>query len=357
SMHAILDGLSRANGCDWTVLHQTEQGLVTQACEDAILRGDLTRAREVYSNWTHQIEVSGNNNAFLMPVMREVFGDDLKIIRLRREPEAHFKSFRTGPQVSPEVWGGYHGPDSDYDGPLYWWSPTPVWFGEQSEAEWEALTTDERIRWYADTLNTWMDREADGFEQRIDVRTEDLSDPETVDRIARFVDPSWTERVEPVHKNRRAMFDYAQLSVEEAKEARRLFEHFDFKRVLSEPDYLLAWALEKALEATDRPAELLLDLERELRQLRGDYQRAQGEIEQLGQALRRNPSDRGAFRGLMERLLVIDRPTDALRLASQWLSQNEDFEEGLELAARAADRLEDAESAARFRRRARTLAR
>ena len=117
-----------------------------------------------------------------------------------------------------------------------------------------------------------MDQAASEFEHCLEVRTEELDQPATIDAIARFVDPTWTERVEPVHLNRRSMFDYSRLTVEEAKEARRLFERFDFHRVLREPEYLLSWSLEKALEAAERPAELLLEVERELRRLRRELE-------------------------------------------------------------------------------------
>jgi hypothetical protein len=268
SLQALIEGLCRANGCDWTVQHQTEQGPLTEAAADSILRGDESRAREVLAGWRHQVEVSGNQNAFLVPVFREVFGDGLKVIRLRREPEAHLKSFLTGPRVSPEVWGGYHDSTSDYQGPIYWQPPTAPWFGQMSAGEWDRLPSEERVRWYLETLQTWMDRGAESFERRLDLRTEELDEPDAIDRLATFLNPAWAERVEPVRQNCRRMFDYSKLTVAQAREARRVWARFDFNRALNDPTYLLSWAIDKTLDVADDRHRFLCDLERLVRDLR-----------------------------------------------------------------------------------------
>ena len=350
SFTSLLQNLCRANGSDWIVKHQTEQALVTPAAEAWLLRKNPEPARQVLRGWKHQIEVSGNQNAFLGPIFREVCGEDLKIIRLRRNRDAHLKSFCTGPKVSPEVWGGYHGPDSDYAGPLYWFAPTAVWFGEMTQGEWNSLLTAERVTWYLDTLQRWMDEMAAGFESVFDIRTEELNQPETIDAIARFLNPSWTKRTEPVHQNQRSFYDYSKLSVAQAKEARRLWEGFDFQRALGESNYLLNHALEKAIESASDPLALLTNLENKIRSKRERRQESLAKLDLLESMGRQE--DPAHLHERLELLMQIGRHKDAFEMAGSRIARAPRDRRALQLGAEAADKLEHAAMARRWREQA-----
>ena len=57
----------------------------------------------------------------------------------------------------------------------------------------------DKLGWYYDAIHRRIAEARDRFPDVLEIRTEDLSDPATVRRVAAFIDPAWRSGVPPVH--------------------------------------------------------------------------------------------------------------------------------------------------------------
>jgi hypothetical protein len=84
--------------------HKTNHLEIYGSVMEYLKSGDASRAEAELRGWTHLAE-SGNGYAWILPVVRAVFGP-IKLVLLTREPESHLESLIRRPQLNPQNWGG-----------------------------------------------------------------------------------------------------------------------------------------------------------------------------------------------------------------------------------------------------------
>lgn len=205
----MLEGLFGANGQTANSLHEAESFRTYLAVSDILQRDSSTRMTQLCRDFRHDI-VAGNGFGFALPVFRQVFGEGLKVIHVKRERAACIASLKQEAMANPLHWTGYlEGPEvldgaadvAEAFAQLDPIRPTAVGDGEMTPGEWLSLSIEARLGWYYDRAHAAIEADIGDFPAHMQISTEALSDPATVERVMRFVDPAWTNMVAPVHVN------------------------------------------------------------------------------------------------------------------------------------------------------------
>lgn len=233
SITRILEDAFRRNGReDVRAIHECDNAEIYAAARVFIANGDPEPARAVISRWGQDVE-SGNGYAFILPVFREVFGPDLKIIHLRRNRADNVKSMVNHTSWNPSHWGGYVA----FDGPFEIVRPTAVDLEEISAPEWKKLTLQQRIEWYYETTHTTVENHKPLFRHVFEMSTDDLNNPGRLEELTSFLDPNWRNPASPSHLNANLNYDFASMTPEQRRKARKMWRHFDFQKAIGDPEY------------------------------------------------------------------------------------------------------------------------
>lgn len=207
----IISDFYAANGRDAVTMHESTHRPLYRAINAWVERRDAEPARAALGGWTHEAEC-GNGPAFLMPIVREIWGPGLKVVLLVRERESHLDSLCRRPLVNPQNWGGY----VDHPAPAIR-RPTAVDFGEMTANQWAGITVRQRLDYYVAKTHALVRAAAPLFDHYLELPTEELSTPE---RLCRFIEPSGRP-VPGKHVNRSAPVDYRQKTQDELRAIER----------------------------------------------------------------------------------------------------------------------------------------
>jgi hypothetical protein len=270
SIANLIANLHAANGQEVSVLHDGGS-FRTFSGAAAYLKGDDEWMRNICRAWDADI-VAGNGYNFVLPLIREVFGGDLKVIHVRRGRDGCLASLRRAALADPLLWDGYvevtdrktvAAPEL-YD-PV---RPGAPQLGEMDEEQWRALSLEARLSWLYDASHRAIEGNLNLFPDHLSVATEDLNDPATVRRIARFVNPAFREICPPVHVNHGLSGPADALGGRERSEALAALADFDYHRLAASDTYPVVYFLQKMVLAHanwDTEAAIL-----ELTDLRGE---------------------------------------------------------------------------------------
>jgi MoaA/NifB/PqqE/SkfB family radical SAM enzyme len=238
TLWSILSRLYRANGIEARVQYDYDSYAVSEAAMHYVATGSDSRLRKVLAAWRSEV-VIGNHLAFVMPVLREVFGKDLKVIHLRRERDSGVAGLLRNALAFPQNWGGYT-PLAEVHDII---RPTARHFRELDAAAWNAFGLEGQVAWYFDRVHALIEALLPAFDQRLTLATEALSDPATIARLAAFIDPGWTTRdVAPVHLNATAAFDLAQVADPYDRiRLARVLRDFDLRQALASETYPIGY--------------------------------------------------------------------------------------------------------------------
>lgn len=240
SMWSLLDRLYKANGATGEVRCDSDGYALTQAVMDYLLGKGDSRLRKVMAAWRGSAVVV-NMLGFAMPAIRAAFGPSLKIIHLKRARAAGVAGLVDRAELHPQNWGGYTALDAPHDIVR----PTARHFGEMTARQWAEAGLAGQMAWYYDKTHVSIEAARPDFDGWLEVATEELDDPATVARIARFVDPSWTATVRPVHLNATAAFDLTRLpDAYDRIRLARLLHDFDLAEAAASPAYPMTYFLQ-----------------------------------------------------------------------------------------------------------------
>ncbi len=296
SLANLIANLHAANGREATVRHDGGSFLTFSGVTQ-YLGGDDGWMRNICRSWDTDV-VAGNGFGLALPVIRDVIGGDVKVIHVRRNRDECIASMRRAALADPLLWDGYVEPrlsseavaQEKYD-PV---RPGAAHTGEMTEEEWAALNLDERLAWHYDATHNAIEENLTLFDNHLSLATEDLNDPGTIQRIARFVDPDFLQSCPPVHVNHGIEGPDSLLTDSETSRALNLLADFDYHRLAASDTYPVVFFLQNmiAAHAAKDPAEALS----ELQGLRGDIEtliaRAEGDaghlnpMETAGEGLR-----------------------------------------------------------------------
>ena len=288
SLSRLLEGLYAANGATANSLHQAESFRTYQAVGDVLRKGNRKRMIQLCRDLRHDI-VAGNGFGFALPVWREVFGEELKVIHLRRDRADCIRSLRAEALANPLHWTGYlEGPEaldgSDNEAVAFaaldTIRPTAVDNGELSPAAWLNLSIEERLGWYYDASHAAIEADLSQFPQHLQLATEALDAPETIGRLMRFLDPAWNNPVAPVHVNARWPGPTQPVDTTLEGDIARSLRDLDLGQLLANPSYPVAHFLGRWVAFhKDAPSAAIeadmAQLQAELRALKGRAERGE----------------------------------------------------------------------------------
>ena len=223
-------------------MHETNGYDIYQGIQYFWSTQDSSPMITVMQNWSHQVEI-GNGYAFFMPAILKAFGPELKIIRLRRNRNKCVQSLSKRPLLNPHNWGGYVSEQTK----IALTRPTAVDFKEMSIDSWRALSLEEKISWYYDKTHELLDLYLPKFNHVLEVSTEQLSHPDTIQTITQFINPTFTNLPQPVHVHLSSPFDYTELNSEERQRLENLFREMDVQKLIKSDLYPLEFFLNKII--------------------------------------------------------------------------------------------------------------
>ncbi|MCP5372623.1 MAG: hypothetical protein H6907_12905 [Hyphomicrobiales bacterium] len=241
-MSDSLDRLFATNGVTGRVGHQTDEPRMYGHAFTATMAGGPgcegvpSDALEALISRELAGEV-GTAIAFLLPLVRDVFGPDLKLIHLRRDKDTCVRSLVAHAHIRPEVFVGF----TDWDAEAENTPPTAVSVGEMDEATWTALPIKDKMGWHYDHFHRVVESHRHLFRDVLDVRTEDLNDPATMTRIRHFIDPAWESDVTAAYLNRADMVNFLDFEPKQAMLFNHLFRNYDWNRACRDPLYAFSF--------------------------------------------------------------------------------------------------------------------
>jgi MoaA/NifB/PqqE/SkfB family radical SAM enzyme len=233
SLWAMIDALHKVNGVAARVHYDNDSYAIADAAMQYLASKDDNRLHKVLAAWRNHAIV-GNGYAFIMPVIRAVFGPDLKIIHLKRSRDAGIRGLLRHTELYPQNWGGYTKLAEAHD----IIRPTARHLREMDAAEWARIGLEGQIAWYYDKSHALIEAARTEFPHWLEIETDELGDPAAIARIARFIDPSWTASVPPVHLNAGSAFDLQRLADPYDRiRVARLLRDFDLAKALAADTY------------------------------------------------------------------------------------------------------------------------
>lgn len=211
SASRVISDLLAVNGHPGITLHESTHLPFYEAINAWVISGDPEPARRVLEGWTHFAECS-NGPAFVMPLVRQVWGPDLKVVLLVRERQAHLDSLEKRPRVNPQNWGGYF----PYDAPAIT-RPNAVDYRDMTAEQWADMPLRVRLNYYVEKSHALVRAAAPLFSSYMEFPTEELAAPE---RLCRFIDPTWRP-VKGQVTNQSAPVDYKTKTSEELRALER----------------------------------------------------------------------------------------------------------------------------------------
>ena len=250
SLGRLVANLYAANGEQVGLHHEANSFRAFAGTAQFHDAGDGEWIRSICHNINAEV-VSGNAFGFVLPVLHEEFGGELRVIHVKRDREACIASMRHQAQSDPLVWDGYVGPalagastkDVDYE-PA---PPTAVLLGEMEEEAWNGLSLDDRLGWLYDTAHRLIEAHLHLFPYNMQVRTEELDKPDTIQRIAHFIDPAWRQGCQPVHLNHGLRGKDTDVDKDQHHTVQQVLADFDLHQMTASDTYPVIYFLQRMI--------------------------------------------------------------------------------------------------------------
>jgi len=200
--------------------------------------------KRILNKMTHWAEV-GNGYQFVLPIIYEVFGSNLKVINLVRRKEDFIFSALKHIKTNPQVWGGYINEEIEYQ--LI--RPTAVDFGDCTIEEWTSFTLEKKLDWHWEKSQSEFDEHQQLFKNTMTIHLEDLNSEHKLIELCQYLDVTNSNNLTMPHLNSfKPFYPYFSLLAEnDLQRGCKRFSMFDFKRAFLEDGYALEYFLEKEL--------------------------------------------------------------------------------------------------------------
>ncbi len=250
SLGRLVADLHVANGEQATLHHETNSFRTFAGAAQYHKNSDDEWMRTICDTMNDEV-VSGNIFAFALPVLHSAFGDDLRVIHVKRDRGACVTSMRHQALSDPLAWDGYVGPvrsDTTAGDALYDPAPpTAVLLGEMAPDDWNGLSLDERLGWFYDTAHRLVAENLHLFPHNMQVSTEELDDPAAVRRIAQFINPAWRQACPPVHLNLGLQGDETKMDQDQHHAAQQALADFDLHQMDASDTYPVIYFLQRMI--------------------------------------------------------------------------------------------------------------
>lgn len=270
SCHKLIENLvSTQNDNKQVVTHECHH----KAFYKGIMEYVETRRKDyvirVLSKMTQFAEV-GNGYQFVMPLIAEIFGRELRVIHLIRNHDDYVNSAINHMHSNREYWGNYQ-IDSESTIEFEIARPTSYHYGECTRAEWEKMSSAEQVSWNWHKSRALVRASYALFNNYMEINTTDLNDSKKVAEIAEFIGISAPKQmIGPRLNNYSYFYDfYKQLPHEVVKHRRHLFKFFDTNKAFLVDGYACQYFLENEIMeySTNKSPQNRERLERYLKEL------------------------------------------------------------------------------------------
>ncbi len=276
SLARLIDALYRENGEPVVVRHEPESFPVYDRVMDYLKQDDTARLQDLFGADGPHVHV-GSGLGFALPALRAVLGPETKVIHLKRDREPCIRSLANRLDLYPETWGGYadyRDLAGDEQPPRFQvMRPTAPLLSELEATDWQRLSPGQKLAWYYDKTHELVAEHIQLFPHHIEVRTEDLSSPESVRRIAALINPQWDNMPMPVHvqSSRLTQSRDPGVSHRERRKIEAVLSEFDLQKAVTSPAYpvvyFLAWLVSVHDKTPEAAAELPIKLHHIRRQI------------------------------------------------------------------------------------------
>ncbi len=231
SLALLIQNIFTENHHNGTAIHELHHKEIYNAFHTSIDQESFTKAIERFiSTWRLGDAIIGNGYAPAIDIIADVFKGHIKLVHLIREKNVWMESFKKNIETYPHSHGNYAACE---DPQIF--RMAAFHFGECTKQEWEVWNLNQKLSWYYDKTHTLVTAIGKSV-PCLEIRTEELSKPETGRKLAAFIDKSWTYAGLPVRANV-SMLDYAQFSAEDQKVLGRVYSTFDYLQAAHNPIY------------------------------------------------------------------------------------------------------------------------
>ena len=208
TLQKIIEEIFSRNGHNGLSHHQKDHRyLYNQFCllKETGNKDHLDNIRKTIEKWEDGDAIVGNGYAPIMDIIHDIHKEKIKLIHLKREKLTWIDSFVQNVETFPWSHGNY----SNHQNPVIF-RMAAYHFGDLTRAEWDSLSLVQKASWYYDKTHDLIESSKRLFGENIQVRTEDLSNEETIERIAEFINKDWTTIEKKIHVNV-SKIDYGHL--------------------------------------------------------------------------------------------------------------------------------------------------
>ncbi|MEZ0370798.1 MAG: hypothetical protein ACAI44_17030 [Candidatus Sericytochromatia bacterium] len=195
SLHRMLEYVFARNGFAGPCFHELDcpelYNHFARFCETGE-QGALDAARELIARWRPGCAIVGNGYQQFLPLIHELHGAKVRLVHLQREREACIASLVRNMAHYPEFHHYYaEGFERMPPEAIQLARFAAFHFKEMSYADWLSLSVSERAGWYYDKTHELIARAEPLFPGHLSLRTEALSEPQTLARLTHWLDPQW----------------------------------------------------------------------------------------------------------------------------------------------------------------------
>lgn len=224
---AYINEILRSAGMSGECIHEMHSRELYELQCDLVERpertGTRTRIYETIADFP--IAAAGNGYAGVLPIFAELY-PNLKLIHLkRRDKQAFIASHVRNSQLYPESYI-YYSTDIGEMRRI-----TAFHTGEATREQWDALAVEDKFSWFYEYTHRAVVSAYSLFPAVLQIETEDLSNPETLRRLATFVAGDSTEAPDPRRLNGHVLVDIYDFSDEQRAFAQWMFGRLDSRQI------------------------------------------------------------------------------------------------------------------------------
>lgn len=239
SITSILSNIYKLNGHNnIRAVHECDNAEIYEAARIYLNNKEHSDLKSRISKWNHHIE-SGNGYAFILPVFKDVFGPNLKIIHLKRDKQEHIESLKNNLERG-QYWGGY----APFRKHFKLNRITAVDFGEKTKSEWGSMSIEDKLSWYYDKTHETINHYSTIFEDYFLIKTHELNTSSKLAELTKFIDPSFSIYPDSVHLNSLSPYKLEGRSNSQKKTITDMWQHFDFEKAIQDENYSLKYFID-----------------------------------------------------------------------------------------------------------------
>ena len=266
SLGRLIANLHTANGEQARLHHEANTFRAHAGTAQYHTNGDSDWMRGILDNFSEDV-ISGNAFNFVLPLLHDAFGGDVRVIHVKRDREGCIASLRAQALADPLAWDGYinavDGDASVADMTYEAAPPTAVLLGEMDADAWNRLSLGDRLAWLYDAGHRAIEENLHLFPKHLRIATEELDDPAAIRRIAQFVNPAWRQTCPPVHLNHNLHHNDTGLAHIPRLAARNAMAEFDLHQLTASDTYPVIYFMQRMIAAHNvaQKGEAIADLE------------------------------------------------------------------------------------------------